>query len=279
MLYDPRVHEPLTDELWNVERVSAAIRAIVADVEEAFDDGWPTHPADQDDDLPPGTRLRTVYLGGAGVVDALRRLQERGLVELEHNYVPYLERSLTEPPDFPDEDAQRSLWMGGSRHSARPRTPGALGCEPRRARGAHRGERPGRAPRVDVGKPRHDARRAGARARRALGGECCLAARAARRGRGLGTEPLRPEAPLPRSRSRLGGLRARTRRGHGGRRSGAAIRRRGGRTGQLAAVRRRRPRVVESRRLDPYAVVMAPPGSSRRSRAFSTRNLRSQAES
>ena len=56
---------------WNVERVNTAIRAIVADAEEAFDDGWPTHPADQDDDLPPGTRLRTVYLGGAGVVARL----------------------------------------------------------------------------------------------------------------------------------------------------------------------------------------------------------------
>ena len=112
MLYDPRVHEPLTDEPWNVERVNAAIRAIVADAEEAFDDGWPTHPADQGDDLPPETRLRTVYLGGAGVVDALRRLQERGRVELERHYVPYLERSLTQPPDFPDEDAQRSFWMG-----------------------------------------------------------------------------------------------------------------------------------------------------------------------
>ena len=112
MLYDPRVHEPLTDEPWNVERVSAAIRAIVADAEESFDDGWPTHPADQDEVLPPWARLRTVYLGGAGVVDALRRLQERGLVELERDYFQYLERSLTEPADFPDEDAQRSFWIG-----------------------------------------------------------------------------------------------------------------------------------------------------------------------
>jgi len=112
VLYDPGAHEPLMDEPWNPERVRSAISAIVADAETAFDDGWPSHPDDQDEDMPPGTRLRTVYLGGAGVVDGLRRLEVRGLVELERDYAPYLERSLGEPPDFPDEDAQRSMWMG-----------------------------------------------------------------------------------------------------------------------------------------------------------------------
>jgi len=45
-------------------------------------------------------------------VDALHRLARRGFVELRRDYVPYLERSLEAPPDFPDEDAERSLWMG-----------------------------------------------------------------------------------------------------------------------------------------------------------------------
>ena len=112
MLHEPRVHEQLTDEPWNAERVGEAIRRIVADAEGAFDDGWPWHPADQDEDVPPGARLRTVYLGGAGVVDALRRLEGRGLVELERDYASYLEQSLTESPDFPDEDSRRSLWCG-----------------------------------------------------------------------------------------------------------------------------------------------------------------------
>src|SRR5207244_11434122 len=40
------------------------------------------------------------------------RLARRGLVELQREYVPYLERSLEAEPDFPDEDAERSLWMG-----------------------------------------------------------------------------------------------------------------------------------------------------------------------
>jgi hypothetical protein len=112
VLYDPGAHEPLIGEPWNVEQVRAAIRAIVADAETAFDDGWPSHPTDQDDDLPAGRRLRSVYLGGAGVVDALRRLEERGLVELERDYVPYLERSLAQPLDFPNEDSRRSFWAG-----------------------------------------------------------------------------------------------------------------------------------------------------------------------
>jgi hypothetical protein len=45
-------------------------------------------------------------------VDALHRLARRGFVDLRRDYVPYLERSLEAPPDFPDEDADRSLWMG-----------------------------------------------------------------------------------------------------------------------------------------------------------------------
>jgi len=57
-------------------------------------------------------RYRTVYLGGAGVIAALHRLAQRGFVELRRDYVPYLERSLDAEPDFPDEDGQRSLWMG-----------------------------------------------------------------------------------------------------------------------------------------------------------------------
>jgi Lanthionine synthetase C-like protein len=51
-------------------------------------------------------------MGGAGVVDAFRRLTNAGLVELQRDYVPYLERSAVAPPDFDDAGAERSLWMG-----------------------------------------------------------------------------------------------------------------------------------------------------------------------
>ncbi len=101
----------LAGEPWSAERAKHAIAAIVADTESAFDDGWPTHPEDAENDDLAG-RFQTVYLGGAGVVAALHRLASRGFVELRHDYVPYLERSLDAPPDFPDEDAERSLWMG-----------------------------------------------------------------------------------------------------------------------------------------------------------------------
>src|ERR1700675_1613902 len=112
MLFSPDAHEALADEPWSVERARTAIASIVADAESAFDDGWPTHPQDEDDEDDAGARFRTVYLGGAGVVDALHRLARREFVELRGDYVPYLERSLAAEPDFPDEDSERSLWRG-----------------------------------------------------------------------------------------------------------------------------------------------------------------------
>jgi len=112
MLFQPDAHEALADQAWSTERVRAAIASIAADAESAFDDGWPAHPRDLLEDEDPAVRFRTVYLGGAGVVDALYRLARRGFVELRRDYVPYLERSLEARPDFPDEDAERSLWMG-----------------------------------------------------------------------------------------------------------------------------------------------------------------------
>ena len=112
MLYTPAAHEPLVDEPWSDARARGAIAAIAADAEQAFDDGWPAHPLDLEPHDDPATRFRTVYLGGAGVVDALRRLARRGFVDLQRDYVPYLERSLEAPSDFPGEDVERSLWMG-----------------------------------------------------------------------------------------------------------------------------------------------------------------------
>ena len=99
MLYQPEAHEKLTDQEWNEERVRAAIRSIAGETEDAFDDGW-------------DTRHRTLYSGGAGIVEALRRLAERGLAELRRSYVGYLERSLEEAPDFPDENPRGSLFFG-----------------------------------------------------------------------------------------------------------------------------------------------------------------------
>ncbi|MGH3629197.1 MAG: lanthionine synthetase C family protein, partial [Sciscionella sp.] len=110
MLFSPAAHEALVDEPWDSETARAAIASIVADAELAFDDGWPMHPDDFEDGDTAAKRFRTMYIGGAGVVAALHRLAEGGLVELERDYVTYLERSLEAAPDFPD--AGRSLWMG-----------------------------------------------------------------------------------------------------------------------------------------------------------------------
>jgi Lanthionine synthetase C-like protein len=112
VLFTPESHEPLVDEPWSADRARRAIHAIVADTEDAFDDGWLPHARDLLEGEAPGVRKRTLYEGGAGVVDALRRLASRGFTELRRSYVPYLERSIDAAPDYPDEDPQRSFWMG-----------------------------------------------------------------------------------------------------------------------------------------------------------------------
>ncbi len=110
MLFTPEAHEAIAGDPWSAESARTAIVSIVADAEDAFDDGWLIHPQDEGDD--PAERLRSMYIGGAGVVAALHRLQGRGFVEVRRDYVPYLERSLEAQPDFPDEDTERSLWAG-----------------------------------------------------------------------------------------------------------------------------------------------------------------------
>ncbi|MEP6908943.1 MAG: LanC-like protein [Actinomycetota bacterium] len=107
MLFSPESHEPLLEEPWDATAIEATIREIVEDAEAAFDDGWPSHPEDEDEPR----HFRTVYLGGAGVIRALDELQGRGLAELRHDYVPYLDREYV--PDFPEyPDNERSLLMG-----------------------------------------------------------------------------------------------------------------------------------------------------------------------
>jgi Lanthionine synthetase C-like protein len=110
MLHSPDAHEPLTDARWDPERVRGAIRAIVEDAEAAFADGWPVHPADREPGDPDDARLRSLYIGGAGVVRALTALQQRGLAELDRDYEPYLERPFV--PDFPEFAHPPSLLMG-----------------------------------------------------------------------------------------------------------------------------------------------------------------------
>ena len=109
MLYTPAAHEPLTGAQWSADDMRSAIASIAAEAEAAFDDGWAPHPEDEDglEGKPHG-----LYLGGAGVVAALHRLQRRGYVGAARDYVPYLERACDAGPDFAEESEERSLWMG-----------------------------------------------------------------------------------------------------------------------------------------------------------------------
>jgi hypothetical protein len=103
MLFSPDAHEPLTDTPWSVERARATVAGIVADAEQAFDDGWLIHPLDDYGSMP--RKPRALYEGGSGVVAALHRLGSSS------DWAPYLERSV-ELPDLPEEDSERSLWAG-----------------------------------------------------------------------------------------------------------------------------------------------------------------------
>jgi Lanthionine synthetase C-like protein len=108
VLFDPSAHEPLVDEAWDAGVIRAAIGEIAAEAEATFDAGWPGHPLDDVE----SRRLRTVYLGGAGVIRALDDLEARGLVGRIRDYAPYLERDYA--PEFAgygDEQAP-SLLMG-----------------------------------------------------------------------------------------------------------------------------------------------------------------------
>jgi hypothetical protein len=96
VLWDPEAHEPPVEDAWDEDCVRAAIRAIVADAEDAFDNGWPVHPLDVQAGDPE--RWSGTYLGGAGIVDALRRLSERGLVELRRDYLQYVEQLTPDAP-------------------------------------------------------------------------------------------------------------------------------------------------------------------------------------
>ncbi|HEX3268313.1 MAG TPA: LanC-like protein [Gaiellaceae bacterium] len=116
-LYDPQAHEPLTETTWDADRARAAIGAIVAETERAFapESLWEPHPLDEDENQPPLGRVRTLYLGAAGVIWALHALERAGVVELGRNWVevaPGLLERYREEPDFPEEGVVPSLWVG-----------------------------------------------------------------------------------------------------------------------------------------------------------------------
>lgn len=116
MLFDPTAHEPLTERPWDPAAARAAIAAVVADAEEAFDPDrlWPPHPLDE---LEEGESICGLYLGASGVIWALDRLERLGAVELRRDWAPV---AASLPERYAAEAASGrllggavpSLWVG-----------------------------------------------------------------------------------------------------------------------------------------------------------------------
>jgi hypothetical protein len=106
LLWRPSEHEELTPAGWSQSRAEAELAAIVADAESAVVDGlWPGHPLDDEE----GNRLRTLYIGGAGVIWGLHRL---GASIDAPRIIAALIDQYREAPDFGHEARHASLWMG-----------------------------------------------------------------------------------------------------------------------------------------------------------------------
>ena len=124
MLFSPQNHEPLIDEQWDEALVRAAVRAVVADAEAAFDpvalwpavEGWDTGGGRA---TLPLTRL---YAGAAGVVWALDVLRRRGHADIGLDLDAAIQRALEKwrsDPDVPERreppvTARASLFFGES---------------------------------------------------------------------------------------------------------------------------------------------------------------------
>jgi lantibiotic modifying enzyme len=104
-LFDPPSHEPMAPIPWSEERARAAVAAIAADAESAFDPDtlWPAHPLDAEGEpLPPTVGL---YLGASGVVWALDALARAGLATPGRDWAGVaagLVERYRESPDLPE---------------------------------------------------------------------------------------------------------------------------------------------------------------------------------
>ena len=85
VLFDPAAHEPLTELVWNDAAARAAVAAVAADAEAAFDrdELWASHPLDE---LDEAAGLCGLYLGASGAIWTLHRLEKLGAVELRRDW-------------------------------------------------------------------------------------------------------------------------------------------------------------------------------------------------
>ncbi|MCE9575024.1 MAG: LanC-like protein [Deltaproteobacteria bacterium] len=112
MLYDPARHELLTDTAWDEARARAAIEAITADVEAAFDERalWPTHPLDGASHGTTGDKC--LYHGAAGVIWAQVCLAEQGMAKTR-DWSSFAEALVEHYRAAPDTGtAMPSFWLG-----------------------------------------------------------------------------------------------------------------------------------------------------------------------
>ena len=78
MLYTPEPFEPLTEGQWDSERTAERIREIVADTERALRGPKLMWKADAWDGWHGTSPMKNLYVGAAGVLWGLDRLQQRG---------------------------------------------------------------------------------------------------------------------------------------------------------------------------------------------------------
>ena len=119
MLYARELHEPLSDMLWDATHARDAIRAIVADVDQAYDpnDFWPANDWDAYQAALP---MKNIYCGAGGVCWGLERLRAGGHAATELDLIAVAERTLfrfREEPDYLQDEAlptptRSSLFMG-----------------------------------------------------------------------------------------------------------------------------------------------------------------------
>jgi hypothetical protein len=119
VLYAPELHEPLSDVPWDAARARAAIHAIVADIDQAYDpnDFWPANDWDGYQAVLP---MKNIYCGAGGVAWGLERLRASGHAETALDLIAVAQRTLArfrEEPDYlQGEDlptpTRSSLFMG-----------------------------------------------------------------------------------------------------------------------------------------------------------------------
>jgi Lanthionine synthetase C-like protein len=81
VLFKADAFEPLTDTRWDADRVCAAVRALVADTDEALRGPKLLWQADKWDSWHATSPMKNLYVGAAGVIWALAELQRRGHAE------------------------------------------------------------------------------------------------------------------------------------------------------------------------------------------------------